>query len=784
MITIQIWKKHLTAFILRLLGLAISLSFLMLILSYLITETSYDEYISNKNNIFRVVQTNESQSWSSALTPFSLKSLIKNSVPDVNTAFRYRRLSDIFIRNTEEFIPENHFYCADNDLFKNLDIKLIRGDFKNTSNPYWVAISQKTAQKYFQEINPIGRVLRLQKGGNEIQAIVVAEYTNIPVNSTFSAEIIGNFKIEFDLDNQEFDKTPFDKTINQNFFTTYLVLNKNSDPTEVENKINKLVRSAVFETEYTFQLQKLSDIYFHSDGLINNFLPMGSLQNVYLFGLLGLIILLIATSNFIIITAAVHGQRKREYSIRRINGATKFNLITLICSEIFILIFTAMLLSWILSNLLVPYMEEIFQKSISISGHDFITPIILSIGVLLLIGLIAVTIVSFYLVRNETGQSNQIVHENKLPFFRMNKLLVLGQIAIFSTLIVISSIMLNQWNFLKNRDILGFNPENILVMLLPKELRHDPGTLIHDIESNPKILNISVATCLPLYGPVYNYTRVFKNEDYSKPISMLMLYADESYFKTLDINIIDGRTFNLSGDYDKTNAIILNAAAVKFLELDNPVGKKFMWKEIIGIVSDFQIETMYDEIAPLIIYPMDKSAICLALKYQGNKEDISKFIESKQLELVPLSNFSLLDYTSIIDDTYKHEKRMKSIFLTFTFIAISLGIFGIVGLLIFTLQKKSKEIMIRTIHGAGFITITTLISKEFLLGLLIANTITYPLIWYYATVWLSHFAYHLQINILYFLLGTATTVLIILILVSISVFNYLNQNPAKYLNRV
>jgi len=779
--TLKIWNRNKMAFVFRLLGLTMSLSFLILILAYILNELSYDNHIDDRNTIYRVLSNSKMGEVANALTPFPLKSVIVNNVPEVDIAFRYSRIADVCIRKGKSLIPEHRFYCADNEIFNLLNIKVLYGNYSNFNLKYNIAISQRTSQKYFNTNNTIGRVLVISQGGKDIHATVVAIFENIPKNSTFNADIIGNFQIKFDLINLDYNELSLIKSLDKFFFTTYIKLNDRSNKTSIEKKINQIINNTTDQSDYQISLQCLNNLYFGSGDIRNNFQPIGSSSNVKLFSIISIIILVIAISNFIIISSLLHQYRKKEYSIRMINGASRIDILLLISAEIVLLIIISFILSIILSNYLLPFATNIFQKQILVLNETHYQFISVLLAILASIGIITILIVSIYIFNRGAVKTKYTATLNELPFFKFNKLLVLVQIGIFSGLIVISSLLVSQWQYLKKSSVLGFEIENLIVLKLPRELSTNSTTFINTLRNNPQIINITESFNIPLVGPFTN-SIVFNNGDYTKKIKIESLTVGDNFFKTLNINIANGREFDLAGNYDIDKCIMLNEAAVKFLQINDPIGKTVAWREVIGIVSNFQMHSMYHKIEPLLIYPRSKVSIFVLIRFVGKRADIIKFVKNKQAEILPSSNFDIDNYTSIINDTYKHENRLKRIFSIFTLIAVILGVVGIFGLLTFTVQKRSKEIKIRIIHGATILNIVALLTKEFFIVLIISNIITYPLIWYFVNEWLNQFEYHTDINIMFFFLATLSTLLIIMFSVFLVIYRYNRKSSIKYIN--
>ncbi len=781
-ITLKNWNSNLLTILLRVIGITASMTFAILILVYLLNEYNYDEKIDKKEDLYRVLQETNVDTRLSALTSFPLKPLIINGFPEVADAFRYSFLSNINIQYRDKVLPDSKFCFADTEIFNEFNIEIVNGRIDNILLPYRIAISKSVADKYFNGSDPVGEILTVSKGGKSVHVIVTAVFENIPLNSTFFADIIGNFEIEFELTGCDNSKYTFEKSIDKKYYSTYLRLVSDCSSKEVETKINQIIQNTKINTNEIIKLQRVEDIYFYSSEIDNNFLPMGNMLNIKIFTVVCVFLILIATSNFIVISSTIHYYRKQEYIIRLINGANRLDVLLLVGAEIFLILIISMALSWgFISNIL-PYTHELFRKEILITEVIQVKLLGIFLVTGISIGIVTIIIVSLYLFGKESFISSETKQKSLLPFFKFNKLLVFAQIGVFTSLIIISFIVIQQWNLLKSSETLGFDMNNVLIVELPTELVDNPSLLKNELEENSKIVCCGEANNLPLFGP-FCFSMVYKKEDYSTKYNISMLSVGENFFKTIDISILEGRDFDFHGDYDKENSLILNESAVKFFELEgSPVGQKVMWRDVVAVVEDFHLESMYHEIAPVIIYPCRHQKYFLLAKYIGDRASVKEYIEQKQIEIAPLSEINIYDYSSVIEGTYEHEMVLKSIFLTFTLLTVLLGVVGLLGLVLFTVQKRKKEIMIRTVHGASAIRIIFLISKDFIISLIISNIITYPLIWYIANEWLDKFVYHIELRFVYFLCVTILTVFIIFSSVSIIVLKHLRKNPIYYLN--
>jgi hypothetical protein len=594
-ITFRIWKKFASMLVLRSSGLVISLFCIIILLTYIIHENSYDNHIKDNKNIYRVLLHNSSFSETDVKTPYFPKSLIINNLSEIKSLFRFIRLPEVFIINDDKKMAEKGFYCADPELFENFNIKIIEGTVSSTDFKHFIAISQKISSKYFADGNAIGKVVTIKQSSKELSAVIVAIFENIPENSTFHADIIGNFQLFFDLNGKDYNSEPYDNLLPYTYFNSFILVDDANNPDSIATRLTGLLYPKSNNSDISIQLQNLQDVYLGSKDLVNNDLPSGSKINIRLFLVICIVIVIIALSNFTLITVTLHFNRRREYFIRSSLGASKSDLLKVISFDISLLIILCICVVIILYGFLNPFVSDLFGKEINLE-----------------------------------------------------------------------------------------------------------------------------------------------------------------------------------------NSIILNESAAKHLQIQNITDKRVAFKEVIGIAKDFPILSLFNKITPLYIFPVSGKPIYLIIKYAGDKSLIIKYLED--IKNISSYEIKLFDLQSIINETYFHERKMNSIFLIFTIITIFLGVIGISGYLMFFLKNKRKELTIRRIHGASFFQIAGILSKDFLIAILVSNVITYPLIWYFANEWLNGFAYHIKIGAGYFLVGTFVNIILCLGIVFFTTYRQISQNPLRTIN--
>jgi putative ABC transport system permease protein len=762
-------------------GYAFGLAAALLILLFVLNETSYDRCHKNRKQIYRVL-VEVVGFWEQPLTQYILAPTLKSNFPEIIGITRINWLS-ADVKKGEEFISNVQFRSADNDIFKIFTIPFIQGDPESAlTDPLSVVISESKAREYFMNQDALGKILTIKLWDEEIHLTVSGVMEEIPENSTFRADFIVPTELAAKYWAQRISFKEFMVDWTATFFGhTYLLLQENYKPSELENKF------AGFEKTYLpegfnikFHLQPLKDVYLRSSHLANN-RAEGNIKNVYTFSLAGFIILIIAGINYTILATARSSTRSKEIGIRKVAGAGKNTLVKQILGESVITSFLALPVALLLAHLLLPSVNQLFGRQLAIhysENWQFIAGFVL---LTLFVGLISGSYLAFYLSSFQPADVLKSRINAGITRSVYQKALIIVQLIIFIVLTLGTGIIYRQIHYALHQDM-GLNKEGLVMIYFDNDdFRKRYGAFKGEISKNPEILNVSGAVFSPPYngGTEWQVPRV---DDPDQIIKVEGLSVDFNYIETLGFTLIDGRTFTpeFAGD---SNAIMINETAVKKLGLVDPVGQMINNQPVIGVLKDFHLHSFHKEVKPMIISMMQlKYAREVVIRIKS--ENISKtmgFIKDEWKEFAPDVTFDYSFFDDTLEEMYSDDQRFGKIISLFTLVAVFIASIGLFGLSLFIGEQRVKEIGIRKVFGSSVSRIIKLILKEYILMVLIANLIAWPVAYYIMNKWLQNFAFHTKIEIWLFIGATALSILIVLTTMSFQTLKAARTNPVKIL---
>jgi len=352
----------------------------------------------------------------------------------------------------------------------------------------------------------------------------------------------------------------------------------------------------------------------------------------------------------------------------------------------------------------------------------------------------------------------------------LRKGLVILQFSISIILIISTAIVLDQLDFLRNRK-LGFDKEHVVVVpIRENSIRKNAETIKADLMQNPNILNATITIGVP-GGAIAGDAIQLVTDEGKKTLTLRMIYTDHDYIKTMGMEIVKGRDFSKDLSTDSTEAFLINEAAVRHLQLEDPLNTRFEWDEkkgkVIGVVKDFQFQSLKEEINPLVIHIWPQNTAVFAMRIQPtNIPETLAFIEDKWKELDPAHPFEYTFMDETFDKLYRSEEKLSQIFTLFSMLAIFIAGLGLFGLALFMVEQRTKEIGIRKVLGASVGSIFVLVSKEFATLVLIANVIAWPTAYFLMQKWLQNFAYRVNMEVWIFLMSGVLALVIALLTVS------------------
>lgn len=777
-------KKHWVYSLINISGLAIGLTACFLIFLYVRFELSYDQFHAKKDRIYRLVTDikTPSEVINTAASSWAFGPNIKADFPEVESFVRFDNTS-MLIRFGENKYQEDRTYYADSSLFSIFDIKLIAGDPSTAlRDPYSVVMSETTARKFFNTSNPIGQTVLLRS--DNLPAKVTGIVQDPPENSQFKADLF----ISMSTRTQGINKG-IEEQWGSFGAVTFLLLKPGTDKSVLESKFPAFIeaRNGKERTQsqmfYTFILEPLKDVYLRST---RGGFESGSIQNVYIFSIVALFILLIACINFINLTTARSTERAREVGIRKVAGAGGAQLIRQFTSESVLTCIMACILSLGFAYLFLPFFNQMAGKSISpgiLSNLNYVFLLVVTaISVGLLAGIYPALILSGFkpvlvLKGRFTGGNKGII---------LRKGLVVTQFVISITLIIGTLIVYRQTQYMRSRD-LGFDKEQMLIV----DTKNDPAKFafkqaLADLSS---IQSTSLASSIPGGDNSGAYSEIQNKQGDFQIANLDVYFVDYDYIPQYNMTMVAGRAFSKDFGTDTTQAMVINETAVKLFGYASPeeaVGRKFkQWGrqgEIIGVVKDFHFTSLQQKIKPLTmrIEPGRFDMISAKVSAAGLPQTIAS-VEELWKKIIPNRPFSYYFLNEFFDRQYRSEERFGKLFFNFAILAIFISCLGLLGLASYSTLQRTREVGIRKIVGASVFTIVRLLSLDFIKLVFIAIFIAGPLAWYGMNKWLLAFEYRMTIGWSVFVLAGLLALFIAVITVSVQAILAARANPIRSL---
>ena len=768
----------------NILGLAISLAVAILIMLYVRNEFSYDKWFEKPDQVYRVYrQWAGSSSGGTTWTPSLLAKTLQQDFPEVISASGLSFYGEVLLDYNRNKLYVDNVAVVDSTFFSILPFPFLYGNAGEAlSKPNSLVISRDLSERVFGIINPIGKTILLNGEDNyEVRGVM-----DIPP---------GNAHIKYDI---IIPFTFYSTSWTGNNRATYVRLQDQTDIAQLEEKItahiNKFLEKDFLEIgenpepdDYPFwKLQPLKDIHLQSATLRFPSTSQGNMKYVYIFSLIGIIILLIAGINYMNFSTAQATQRAKEVGMRKVSGARKEHLIGQFLSESVIQSLIALILAVLLAEFLLPIFNGITDRSLSFLGGNYLPLLSPLIGLTVLVGLLAGSYPAFVLSSFEPakvlkGTANKLGGKQFL-----RKGLVVAQFTISIALIIIMTFIFKQVNFMMNQE-LGFNGEQVVV--IPMNLRSSHRkvkSLENEFKNIPGVQSIATSSRVP-GQPLPDWTMKIQGKEELKNVNPRIIFVNEGYAETLDLEVVQGRFFSSEFGADTINNFVVNETFVKRFQLEEPIGQGVRFSsdtifgKIIGVVKDYHYRGLNSPIQPLAIGGRyNKWSTIIKLSAQNIPETIAAIqsVWSKVEPEHPMQH-SFLD--ADFAKQYTEQERFGQTLFYSTLLTIFIAMLGLFGLATFTAQKRIKEIGIRKVLGASVGQVTYMLIKDFVLLVLIAGLVAIPIGFLLTKRWLEDFAYATDISYLPFLGALIAALIIASLTVSYQAIRAATVNPVESL---
>jgi len=783
LVAIRSLSKQKQYIIVNVAGLAIGIAVCLLIFGFISNDLQFEHCHKNKDRIYRVdgvYQLRGSGVSMASIMP-AVGPAMAESFPEIEQAVRIRRLWDVKVEFAfDDVIKESKVFAAEPQLLDVFTLPLKQGNPETAlAAPFTAIISEEIANDHFAGKNPIGSTIRLK---DEYDFQITGVTKEIPANT----QIRSNFIISYASLEKLGEDVKSWTEIFQDY--TYVLLHENTDPGLIESKIPGFLENHIGPDEaknYELQLQPLSEIYFHSD-LSYELPPDGDLTLIYVFTGIAILILMVACINFINLSTARTAPRMKEVGVRKALGAKRGQLIGQFLSESILLTCIAMLLGIALYELVLPNLESFMDRELAVRIYNDPILILTVLGMILFVGVFSGSYPAFVLSRFKPSSILRGEWANKSAKSYLRRALVIFQFAIAIILICLTFAVYNQINYSITKD-LGFNKDNILLIDVEKVDTHEKRQLIENEIENAGAVTIST---LISAAPGENRHNLFtvnpENKLDEDPTLMHILITDYDFLSTFGIKLITGRELLADHNDESNKSILINEAAVREFEIENPVGFKFYHGEtafeVGGVVKDFNFNSLHNEIQPCMIMVGKNSRRLIAARLAGKPSTGSiAEIKAAWTRIMPEMTIEYSFLEDAIMENYQSEKKIGTLLTVFSFVAVFIACLGLFGLAAFTTEQRTKEIGIRKVLGASIASIIRLVSKEYLILVVIANLAAWPIAFLVTDKWQQDFAYRPPISWESFIIAGGLALVIALATVSYQAIRAAYTNPVKTL---
>ena len=782
----------------NILGLALGLATCLLIVFYVFDELSFDKYNINADRIYRINNDIKfgGHEGSYAVAPAPTAAALKGDFPEIEQVARFRDRGGNQVKKGNQNIQENSMVYADPTIFDVFTLPMISGDPKTAlKDPHTVVISEKIAKKYFNTTDAVGKVLTFN---DTALYKVTGVINNVPSQS--------HFHFDFFISMPTLAESKENAWFSNNF-NTYLLLRPGADVNALKAKLPEFMHKHAgpqlndilhltfdkFEQSgnyFKFSLTPLAKIHLQSNSQAE-LEANGNIQTVYIFAAIAILILLIACVNFMNLSTARSSNRAKEVGVRKVLGSARKYLIAQFLTESIIVTLVGAVIAVFAAWALLPVFNNLSGKELAITPHILLWLLPSLLVFIIVIGCLAGSYPAIYL---SSFQPIEVLKGKLAAGFKnsvLRNVLVVGQFVISIGLIIGTLVIYNQLKYIESKDI-GFNREHVMTVWDTWTLGDKAKTFKQEIKQLAGVENVSMTGYLPTDG-ANNNSSLFKDPvlDQKRAILSSVWSVDEDYIPTLGMKIVAGRNFSKDMATDST-AIIINESAAKLLNFSNPLNQilyeprdnmaKIMKPyHIVGVIKDFNFKSLRENVTPMVLFNSeDRGALNIRMKSADIKTLLSQ-VKAKWAAFSPNHAFNYSFMDKDFEKLYRTEQRTGQIAVSFTSLAIIIACLGLFGLAAYAAEQRTKEIGIRKVLGADVSNIVRMLSKDFILLVLIAIAVAVPISWWAMHKWLQGFAYHQNVQWWIIVVAGLGAVVIAFVTISFQSIKAALTNPVKSL---
>ena len=762
-------------------GLALGISCTALIGMWVNDELSYDKFHKDHQRIYRVTATLPELKLHAAVSPAPMALALKNEIPEVEDAVRISDIKRSLIQVGDIKFEEEGFIFADSNFFRMFNFPFVKGDSERAlQNPEGIVITERMAMKYFGTIDVLDKTMRKN---NKEDFTVTAVIADVPANSHLRFDFVQPMRF-LARSNNDLKNTVWD---NFNWYT-YLKLNDKAQQTKpaieaLEKKMQEIYKKNEPVVKAGFVLQPLTRVHLHSNFLAD--MPgHGNAQNVYIFMVVAVFILVVACLNFMNLATARAARRAKEVGLRKVVGAIRPHLMGQFLAESLVVALLSLVLALLIIYIVLPYFNTLGGKNLALDFSNFQLVAGL-LGITVITGLLAGSYPALYLSGfvpatvlkgNFTGGGSGSLFRNTM---------VVIQFAVSISLIVGTAIVYRQLKYIQHLN-LGYDKENLLYVPMTGEMWSKYDALRAGLGNNRLTSHYSFISDLPTTSSGATISVEWSGKDPNTQPLFYNLAIDEHFEEVFKATILEGHGYGENAHADSVN-IIVNETALKTMDmpLESAVGTKInVWgreRTIIGVVKDFNFKPVQEAIGPMFLNRNTWGGYAIVRTLPGETENTIKALEQICKEINPSYPFNYSFVDQDIANLYMAEQRLGSLFNIFAVLAVLISCLGLYGLSAYLAERRTRELGIRKVLGASGFQLVYLLSATFTRPILIATAIAVPLAWYGMSQWLRGFAYHVTIDWTIFILAFLSALVIAWLTVSFESIKAATTNPVNSL---
>jgi putative ABC transport system permease protein len=776
---IKFFRRYNGLVLLNISGLALGLAGIILIAIWISHELSYDKSYKNADRIYRVESlinfSGDPSVWT--ITPEPVAKALLKDFPEVQDAVVLQTGYQRGIKVDDKLFAADNLYYTNHSFFNIFSTEVIAGDRSHLlSDPNEIIISRKIAGILFGNADPLGKTILFD---NTALLTVTGVIENSPSNTHLKVDYLVPFKLLEKEGNEPENWGRID-------FITYILLKDKIDAGQFNDKLSGYWQTKLKNFSGELFINPLTRLYLYRDPGFKSikypYKDRGPISRVILFSVIGFVLLIIASINFINLSTAFASQRAKEIGIRKVNGASRINLVLQLFGESLLQTFIATIAALVLVILLLPVFVKVSGVEFNISQLFSLKNISIYLVLTLFTGFISGMYPAVILSSFKPAKVMRPMPQDLLQGSGLRKILVVIQFTLAIIFIFCILVINRQINYMQKTD-LGFNKENVMTMY-PHIRPENVEAIAEQIEKIPGVNTVAIGGNVPVNMGNFNTINKWDGNITGKPLMFYMMQVDDKYLDLLGINIVNGRDF-FKGTIGKE--AIINETAVKKMEMQDPLGK-MIWANgenytIIGVVKDFHFHNLKEEIKPVFIFK-DKNwwAKRIFVKLDpGNHFQTTGEIVNLVKKNSPGFPVSYMFLDQEIDKYYDNERRLSILINAATILTIIISCIGLFSLTAFTVRKKRREIGVRKAYGATIPAVLVMLQRDFGKLVLVSSVVALPAAYYIMKIWLNSYSSHVSITPFYFI---ASILIIGIISAGTLIFHTLraaNLNPAESL---